>query len=481
MIEDLHREVSIEEAAKEILRRRKAREKLLEFSTFTKHNYVPDPFHDYLASELDLVADGKVDRLMIFAPPQHGKSELSTRRFPAQYIAKNPTHHIISASYNGDYATTFGREVRGIVQSPEYQLLYPDISIRSDNRSADEWQIEQGGKYYAVGVGGSTTGKSAHLFLIDDPIKDRAEADSETKRESHWDWYRDVVYTRLQTGGAIVMTLTRWHYDDVAGRALELMKQGKGKPWRIVCLPAIAEVIRHPVTGDIIPDPLGREIGMPLAPNRYTLEDLIDRQETMGPRSWAAMYQQRPQAEEGGMFRRGWFGEPITHSQLPDQRTRVRAWDFGGTADGDYTTGVLMSRDKAGVFYIEHVVRFRGSPHFVEQKVMEYAQKDGRSTLIHIPQDPGQAGKSQAEYYIRKFAGWKIKALRMSGDKIVRATPFAAQVEGHNVKIVKAGWNEAYFEELETFPLGVNDDQVDASSDAFNALLGPKRAAIREW
>lgn len=403
--------------------------------------------------------------------PTHN-SELSTRRFPAYYLSRFPTRNVISASYNADFATEFGRDVRGIISSPESRILFPEIEIRSDNRAADEWQLVQGGKYFAVGVGTGTTGRGAHLFLIDDPIKDRKEADSETIREDHWNWYRDVVYTRLQSESAIVMTLTRWHHDDLAGRALELMRMGKGRPWRVLRLPAICE-------GE--DDPLNRPIGKELAPNRYSLEDLLDRQSVLGERSWMAMYQQRPQAAEGGLFKPAWFGSPIGRDELPPRRVRVRAWDFGSTADGDYTVGVLMSKDPDNHFYVEDVIRFRGSPYEVEQRVFETARFDGKGVAIRIPQDPGQAGKYQAENFVRSLAGWKIKAIRPTGPKETRAEAFAAQVEGRNVKIVKAHWNESYKDELAAFPLGVYDDQVDASSDAFNALLAPKRPAIRDW
>ena len=140
----------------------------------------------------------------------------------------------LGVSYNGDFATTFGREVRDIVKGEQYKKLFTSVTIKSDNRAADEWQLESGGKYFAVGVGTGTTGKGAHLFLIDDPIKDRKEVKSANFRQDQWDWYRDVVYTRLEEDAAIVLTLTRWHYDDIAGRLIELMNDGKGLPWEIL-------------------------------------------------------------------------------------------------------------------------------------------------------------------------------------------------------------------------------------------------------
>jgi predicted phage terminase large subunit-like protein len=482
-------DVSPEDAAAEILRRRRGRERLIPFTEYTLPKYKADPFHNLVADKLEAVERGEIKRLMLFAPPRHGKSELSTRRFPAYFMARNPDKNVISASYNGDFATTFGRDVRNIVKGKEFATLFPDTKIRSDNRAADEWELEQGGKYFAVGVGTGTTGKGAHLFLIDDPIKDRKEVNSANFRQDQWDWYRDVVYTRLEEDAAIVLTLTRWHYDDIAGRLIELMNDKKGLPWEILYLPALpytTKIKREDGTEDLIlnedgtvpGDPLGRKPKEPLAPRRFSYNALMDRQDVLGERSFAALYQQKPMADDGGMFNAAWFENP---AELPAKRVRVRAWDLAASADGDYTVGVLMSKDSNGIFYIENVVRMRGTPLEVEKLIFDTAKNDGRSVQIILPQDPGQAGKAQVQSFIRRLAGYIVKAVRPTGPKETRAAAFAAQCEAKNVKMVKARWNDCFTDELETFPLGVNDDQVDAAADAFNALLGPRKAAVLDW
>ncbi|TYO65588.1 phage terminase large subunit [Bradyrhizobium hipponense] len=480
-------DVSPEEAAAEILRRRRGREHLIDFTQYTLPKYKADPFHRLVAEKLEAVERGEIKRLMLFAPPRHGKSELSTRRFPAFFMARNPEKNVISASYNGDFATTFGRNVRDIVKGKEFQTLFPNVGIKSDNRAADEWALEQGGQYFAVGVGTGTTGKGAHLFLIDDPIKDRKEVKSAGFRDDQWDWYRDVVYTRLEEDAAIVLTLTRWHYDDIAGRLIELMNDGKGLPWEILYLPALPYT-KKTESGELIlnddgtcpGDPLRRKPNEPLAPQRFSYNALQDRLDVLGERSFAALYQQQPMTDDGGMFRSDWFA-PCPVAELPARRVKVRAWDLAATADGDYTVGVLMSRDAQGIFYIEHVIRFRGSPLEVEKKIFETAKNDGRSTQIFIPQDPGQAGKSQVQGFIRRLAGYIVKTARPTGSKEVRAAAFAAQAENGMVKMVPGSWNNVFTDELETFPLGTYDDQVDAAADAFNALLGPKKAAVLDW
>jgi predicted phage terminase large subunit-like protein len=204
----------------------------------------------------------------------------------------------------------------------------------------------------------------------------------------------------------------------------------------------------------------------------------MDRADVLGERSFAALYQQKPMADDGGMFSADWFEQP---DEMPGRRVRVRAWDLAASADGDYTVGVLMSKDQHGIFYIENVVRMRGSPLEVEKLIFETAKSDGRSVQIILPQDPGQAGKAQVQSFIRRLAGYIVKAVRPTGPKETRAAAFAAQCEARNVKMLKGRWNDCFTDELETFPLGVNDDQVDAASDAFNALLGPRKAAVLDW
>lgn len=311
-----------------------------------------------------------------------------------------------------------------------------------------------------------------NCFIIDDPHKDSEEADSPTMREKVWDWYNSVVYTRLERGGSVIVIQTRWHHDDLSGRLLANAKKG-GDKWVELNLPAIC---MDPET-----DLMGRELGQALSPGRKNERELERIRENLTPRFWSAMFQQQPVSDEGAMFRADWFEET---NRIPLGMKRVRAWDFGSNTDGDYTAGVLMARDKDGVFYIEDVIRERVSHMKVEQLVLNTALNDRKkygSVQIIIPQDPGQAGVVQASSYIRKLAGYRIKAIRPTGDKETRASGLAAQAEARMVKIKPALWNKAFLEELSLFPLGTNDDQVDAAADAFNGLLGPGRAAILDW
>lgn len=183
----------------------KARRGLIGFAKYTNPAYVEAGHHLLIAEKLEQVERGEIDRLMVFMPPRHGKSELASRKFPAHYLGKHPTRQIIAASYNSDLATDFGRDVRNLVASPEYGEVFPGVSLRVDSKAADRMNTNHGGVYIAAGVGTATTGRGAHLGIIDDPFKDRQDADSERQREAVWNWYRSTFFTRLMPGGAIVL------------------------------------------------------------------------------------------------------------------------------------------------------------------------------------------------------------------------------------------------------------------------------------
>jgi predicted phage terminase large subunit-like protein len=462
-------DVSPEAAAAEILRRRRARDSVIGYAEYVQPGYEADPFHHLLGQKLEAVYRGEIDRLIINTPPRHGKSQLASIHFPAWFMAKLPDTNVIQASYNLDQAKRASRFTRNIIQGDMFSRVFPDVSMSPESHAADRWMLESGQEYFAVGIGTGATGKGGHLIIIDDPLKDREEADSEARRQTVWDWYQDVVYTRLERGARIIVILTRWHFDDLAGRLIKAEEQG-GDKWDQLILPAICENEEG--------DPLGRKVGEALAPGRKTAQELMRIKRAVGERTWSALFQQKPISTEGAIFLDSWF--PAAE-RIPGVRTRVRAWDFASTTDGDYTVGVLMSRDPQGIFYVEDVIRFRGTPLQVERKVFETAASDGRSVRIVIPQDPGQAGVAQAQSYIRRLAGYQIKAVRPTGPKETRAAGFAAQAEAGNVKLKPADWNKDFRDELAMFPLGAHDDQVDASSDAFNALLGPKKAQVLDW
>ena len=305
-------------AASELLARRAARGSLIEFTRYTKPDFQAGEHHKRIADALERVERGECRRLMIFAPPRHTKSELASRRFPAYYLGRNPTRQLITATYASEFAQDFGRDVREIVQDERYRVLF-DAKLAADSTSRGRWHTDAGGVYFAVGVGGPITGRGAHLALIDDPVKNRQDAESETIRESVWHWYTSTLRTRLMPGGAIVLICTRWHEDDLAGRLLEAQQHG-GEEWEVVSLPAIS---------------FDGEQEVALWPEWYPLSELKRIQGAIGPRDWLSLYQQTPTAEQGTFFHREWFKR---YRSLPEHMTVYATGDFAVTdGGGDYT------------------------------------------------------------------------------------------------------------------------------------------------
>lgn len=435
----------------------------------TAGSRLPDSFFEYLprvspktwrfdalhirliCDHIDAMRRNEFDRLAIFMPPRHSKSETCTVRAPAFLLESNPEERVLVTGYNETMARRFSRKTRTILRER--------IPLSKEKSGVDEWETTAGGGLVARGVGTPPTGFGFGWVFIDDPIKKREEAESETYRNKTWDWYTDDLYTRLEPGGKIVMTLTRWHHDDIAARAIA----SEPEKWRILKLPALAE------EGDQI----GRKAGEPLWPDRFSREALlrirdIQTDDQSGAASFEALYQQNPTPREGAFFK-------VANLEIlpaaPSTLRTVRAWDLAASTKGDYTAGVKLGRDSAtGLFWILDVVRGQWTPDERNKVMLQTAALDGRSTRIRLSQDPGAAGVDQVQALARMLAGYSVTSERESGSKEVRADAFAAQVNAGNVRMVNGEWNKALIEEMRTFPLGRNDDQIDASANSFNEL-----------
>lgn len=407
------------------------------------------PHIAYVRQHLDLITSGQLKRLMIFMPPRHGKSDLATIRYSAFRIESNPQTRVIIGAYNQTLANKFSRRSRTLAK-------LRGLSISTERESVEEWETLAGGGLRAVGVGAGVTGHGGDLIVIDDPVKNREEAESEAYRNRCWDWYTNDLYTRLEPGGAIILIMTRWHQDDLAGR---ILASEQGPSFKVINLPAEAEEN----------DALGRSIGAALCPERFDLDALHDIKKTLR-HSYHALYQQRPQPREGGMFKAHWF-ELV--DEVPAEARRVRRWDMAATeGDGDYTVGLLMA-EKNGVYYIEDIQRGQWSSGERDKRIRATAERDAAQhprVEIWGPQDPGQAGKDAAAAFVRLLSGFIVYTEPESGSKEIRAEPFAAQAEAGNVKVKRAAWTMSYLDELCSFPTGAQDDQVDSSSGAFNKL-----------
>lgn len=461
-------------AAAELLRRRRARLGLLAFTQYTFPMYTADRVHALIAGTLDRVVAGEVERLMIFAPPQHGKSELVSRRLPALWLAKKRDEPVILSSYGAGLAERSSRAARDLVESEEYGTLFPEVTTRADSRSVQFWQVAGArGSMLAVGVGGPVTGSGARLGLIDDPHENWAQAQSKTMREAVWDWYRGTWRTRIWEGGSQVLIMTRWHEDDLAGRLL----QDQPGQWTVLRLPAVAETqeVRDfhaermglPL-GD--PDPLNREPGEALAPQRYSAEALAAIETDVGSLVWGAEYQGAPTVAEGNRFKREWFG---IVDGVTQQAQRIRYWDKAATAGGGaFTSGVLLARAN-GLTYVEDVVRGQWSTGDRRSVMLQTAELDRERwgfVQTFIEQEPGSSGKDSVSDEIVMLGQFAVYADRPSGSKDVRLEPFAAQCEARNVRLVRGRWNSAYIDELCAIPNGTFRDQADSTSGAYNKL-----------
>lgn len=408
------------------------------------------PHLSYVRRHLDQVTRGELKKLMIFLPPRHGKSEMCTIRYPVYRLETDPAARVVVGAYNQTLANKFSRRARRIAEDR--------IGLSSERAAVEEWETARGGGFRAVGVGGGITGQGADLIVIDDPVKSREEAESVAYRDRCWDWYTNDLYTRQEPGCAIVLIMTRWHKDDLAGR---ILASDDGPYWTVVNLPAEAEEN----------DPIGRAPGAALCPDRFDLDDLAKIKRVLA-RDYYALYQQRPQAREGGMFKEHWL--PLCDA-VPAYARRVRWWDRAATeGDGDYTAGVLVSFAD-GIWFFEDVVRGQWSSGERDRIILDTAHKD-RAKYGNVEtwaeQEPGSSGKDKAADFVRMLAGFIVNAEPSSGNKVLRAEALSKQAEWGNVRVLRASWSSALISEYTDFPSGTNDDQVDAGAAAFNKLIG---------
>lgn len=406
-------------------------------------------------------ADGDA-RIVLSVPPRHGKSELVSKFFPAWFLGVYPNRRVILASYEADFAASWGRKARSILEEHGQGLF--GVQVSADSSAANRWDVAgHDGGMMTAGVGGPVTGKGADILIVDDPVKNFEEAHSETIRERTWNWWTSTAFTRLEPRGSAIIIQTRWHEEDLAGKVLRELTH---ENWREIRFPAIAEE----------GDELGRPEGAALWPERFDEARLATIRKTIGPYQWSALYQQRPTPPEGGMFKREWF--PIVDA-APADADYCRGWDKAGTTGGgDYSAGVLVAKGKDGIWYVCDVVRGQWAATERDRIIKQTADMDAaqyRKYSVVIEQEPGSGGKQSAEISVKQLAGHSVTIERVTGDKESRAMAFASQAGAGNVRLVRGTWNRAFVDELCMFPSGTNDDQVDGTSGAFNHLALVRR------
>lgn len=440
----------------------RAREHLIDFCIHTDKRYDPNWHHEVIGEALEKIENGTLDRLILTIPPRFGKSEIASIKFPAWYLGRNPDKNIITASYSADLAVSFGRKTRNLVNSPVYSDVFK-VKLARDSKSADVWHTDEGGEYTATGVGGSATGKGANILLIDDPFKNREEAESPTIRAKVWDWFTSVAYTRLEKDGAIVLIQTRWHGDDLAGRLLSDNKDN----WTHISFPAIAEK-----------DEEYRKEGEPLWPKKYTLEALLRIKENIGPYDWGALYQQTPVNKESQEFKQDWFKY---YDKAPENLSVFLTVDPAISKKEKACNSVVIVCGVSDTFdmYILDYVAGRYNPGELIDQIMSMAAV-WQPTVVGIE---SIAYQQSISYYLQRQMEetkmWlNVKELRPTADKeqrIRRLVPFY-----RGGKVYHKRSYMALEEELLNFPSSSKVDIIDALAMQLDIMYMPDATPNKE-
>lgn len=389
--------------------------------------------------------------MILTMPPRHGKSMSVTETFPAWFLGRNPDKRVIEVSYSDSLARNFGDKCRRKIEEFGLEIFGVELDRRRIDKS--DWGIEgHVGGMVAAGIGGSITGKGADLLIIDDPIKNRLEANSKTYRERVWSEWQSTLATRLHPGGRVVVVLTRWHEDDLAGR---LIAAEPGR-WKILNLPAIADE----------EDPLGREPGKALWPARYDEKALARVKVTVGSRDWEALYQGRPSPAEGEVWKRDWWQY---YRQAPAHFDEViQSWDcaFKDTNKSDYVVGQVWGRKGANKYLLDQVrARMDIVATMQAMTVLSAKWPKARAKLVEDKAN----GTAVIRMLKNKIPG--LIAFNPDGGKEVRAQAVAPDIEAGNVFLPEnAPWVHDFVAECAAFPSGAHDDQVDSASQALNRL-----------
>ncbi|MDO6466794.1 phage terminase large subunit [Neptunomonas phycophila] len=402
-------------------------------------------YQQFIQNEVINILDGLNDRLILSVPPRHGKSEMVTVRLPAYVLEYNPSFRWIIGAYSQTLANKFSRKTRRVAESR-------GVDISNERRAVDDWETRKDGGYRAAGVGAGVTGMGANGIIVDDPVKNRKEANSQTYRENVYDWYKDDLYTRMEPGGFLILIMTRWHEDDLAGRLIrEEGTKEEGGEWKVINLPALA---------DNPNDPLQRSIGQALCPERYDENALARIKRVLGD-SFYALFQGNPVPAEGNSFLRSWFGR-FGVAPGPERRIMVvQSWDTaykpGQENDPSVCTTWIVTRL---AYYLVDVWRDRVNYPDLKRTFKSKASQWNPDAILV---EDKASGQSLIQDIREESGAYPVVAIEPEGDKLTRALAQSALVQSGLVMLPEsAPWLADFEAEVTSFPLAANDDQVDS-------------------
>lgn len=453
----------------------KARNSFRAFVAKTMPEYRWNWHHKLLCDKLQDLLSGKINRLMVFMPPRHGKSELCSRRFPAFAFGINPDLKIIASSYSADLASDMNTDCQKVMDSEEYREIFPEsalsdrrvVSLTLPKRNSSRFDIiGHRGYYISAGVGGPITGKGADIAIIDDPVKNAEEAESSAYRERVWKWYGSTLYTRLEEQGRVLLVMTRWHEDDLAGRLLKQMREDpNADQWEVINFPAIKE------SSDDQNDP--RQEGQALWPGKYDETQLRKIFSTIGSRYATSLYQQRPSPTEGAIIRRDWFEYYQKGTVVMKQVDFYIDSSYTDKTSNDPTAILAYYSDGRKIYIVHCVAKYMEFPQLIKF-LPEYLQANGYNARSRVYIEPKASGKSIAQQLKDSTRINIIEDKSMlDTSKLTRVFAASPTMEAGRVLLPEGeSWTEDFLLECAQFPNGTHDDRVDCLTGAIRRGLG---------
>mgnify|MGYP003637436590 CR=1 FL=1 len=432
-----------------------------DFMSFVKKvwpQFIEGYHHKIMAEAFDRVIAGKCKRLIINMAPRHTKSEFASHLLPAYFFGHNPDKYVIQASNTADLAVDFGRKVRDMLGDPVYQEVFPGVAVNADAAAAGKWKTTAKGEYFAIGTGGTLTGRGGDLIIIDDPHSEQEARQAETKPEIYdnvYEWYTSGPRQRVQPGAAIVIVMTRWSKRDLTGRAIKASMEKDGEEWELIELPAI------------LPS------GKPIWPEYWPEKEILAIKNELPIPKWMAQYQQQPTAEEGALVKREWWQrwEP---KEAPQVEFIIQSWDtaFEKSQRSDYSACTTW-----GVFSHEHPETGKMMPNIILldafRKRMEFPELKKKAMELYKMWEPEafviekRASGAPLIYELREM-GIPVAEFTPSrgNDKIARVNAVSDLFASGVVWATEHRWAEEVIEEFAEFPAGEHDDYVDCSTQA---------------